>query len=423
MNAPSNPAGKTTAPKPGAVVAAAVDSFGIVIPSALPLLDQLEIALLRLLGRLDLMTLPQIRQIIYPTYSVRGVQKRLNYLLDDDLIWRVQTRAVAANHAAEYTKVRKQGAFAYGLSEQGKELLNTLEVEHDPLTFGRLVSRDPRGRKPDLRTLSHDLQVSWWCLNVIIAATRNRYCRKIYVQTEFYPEKSQRIDALIILRLSPENPRTLEEIGPIPFFDGTDRAPGEMDIRIALEVDKGTEELKVLLEKGKKYRDLHGAGIYTATIGGLVMPLFLVQTTRRAAQIAREYIDIWPSGWGVAATPLSANSRDSVLWGKYKTLTTSQPFTLLTNMVVDHQGAVQFFPVISREAWRQGFVPLSTQRSTHQESAQKGGRTRAVRQKEQKLQREAAEERQAKQAQREAHAKTQEHPRDDTEEAEEEHPS
>jgi hypothetical protein len=310
---------------------------------------------------------------------VRGVQHRLQYLLDDDLLWRVQTRAVAANHAAEYTRVRKQGAFAYGLSHQGKELLNTLEVEQEPLTFERLVSRDSKGRKPDLRTLSHDLQVSWWCLNVIMTATQNRACRKIYVQTEFYPEKSQRIDALVILRLNPDNLRPVEDVGSITFFDGTERRDGEIDIRLALEVDKGTEELKVLLEKAEKYRDRHKAGIYTATLGGPVLPVFLVQTPRRAAQIAREYQDVWPTGWGVAGTPFSVNSRDSVLWGKYKSLTTSQPFDLLTNMVVDTHGRVQFFPTMSREGWRQGVVTREIPLTAQQENGRAGGLERGRR--------------------------------------------
>jgi hypothetical protein len=299
--------------------------------------------------------------------------------LDDDLLWRVQTRSVAANHAAEYTRVRKQGAFAYGLTNQGKELLNTLEVERDPLTFERLVSRDSKGRKPDLRTLSHDLQVSWWCLNVILAAAQNRACRKIYIQTEFYPEKSQRIDALVIIRLSPEHPRSAEEVGPIPFFDGSDRKEGEIDIRLALEVDKGTEELKVLLEKAEKYRDLHKAGIYTATLGGPVLPVFLVQTPRRAAQIAKEFQDIWPTGWGVVGTPFSVNSRDSVLWGKYKSLTSSQPFDLLSNMVVDRGGQVQCFPAIEREAWQQGVVVCETPLTPQQENGRAGGQERGRR--------------------------------------------
>jgi hypothetical protein len=359
---------------------ALIDRRGGIVPSALPSVDAEEVTLLRILGRLELMTLTQIQQAIYPSYTVRGVQKRLQHLLRDDLLWRVQTRLVAANHAAEFAKVRKQAAFAYGLSDYGKELLNTLEVERDPLTLNRLVSRDPKGRKPDLRTLSHDLQVSWWCLNVILDAAENRYCRNIYVQTEFYPEKSQRIDALIILRLSPDHPRPVEDMGALPFFDGTGLRAGEVDIRFALEVDKGTEELKVLLEKAARYRDLHRAGVYTATLGGPVLPVFLVQTPRRAAQIAREFQDIWPTGWGVAGTPFSANSqRDGVLWGKYKTLSSAEPYDLLTNMLVEPGGRVQFFPAISREEWRSGIVAIDrTQLSPAQAIARKAGQTRAA---------------------------------------------
>lgn len=371
----TRPARSSTSP------AALTDRRGGIVPSALPLLDEREVLLLRLLGRLDLMTLTQIQQAVYPTYTARGVQKRLQYLMDDDLLWRVQTRLVAANHAAEYAKVRKQGAYAYGLADQGKELLNTLEVERDPLTFHRLVSRDPRGRKPDLRTLAHDLQVSWWCLNVILDAAENRYCRSVYVQTEFYPEKSQRIDALIILRLSPDHPRPVAAMGSIPFFDGSELQAGEIDLRFALEVDKGTEELRVLLEKAETYRDLHRAGIYTATLGGPVLPIFLVQTARRAAQIAREFHDIWPTGWGVVATPFSANSgSDGLLWGKYRTLTRAEPFDLLTHMVVDRQGRVQCFPALSLAEWRAAIVARDlTGRSPAQANARKAGQTRAAR--------------------------------------------
>jgi hypothetical protein len=112
--------GKTSAP-------ALTDRRGGIVPSALPSIDAEEVSLLRILGRLELMTLTQIQQAVYPSYTIRGVQKRLQQLLRDDLLWRVQTRLVAANHAAEFAKVRKQAAFAYGLSDYGKELLNTLE--------------------------------------------------------------------------------------------------------------------------------------------------------------------------------------------------------------------------------------------------------------------------------------------------------
>jgi hypothetical protein len=112
-----------------------------------------------------------------------------------------------------------------------------------------------------------------------------------------------------------------------------------------------------------------------------VLPIFLVQTARRAAQIAREFQDIWPSGWGVVATPFSANAgSDGLLWGKYRTLSKAEPYDLLTNMVVDRQGRVQFFPALSREEWRAAVVARDLAgRSPAQENARKAGQARADR--------------------------------------------
>jgi len=228
---------------------ALTDMFGLMVPSALPPMDDQEVTLLRLLGRLDLMTVPQIHQAIFPHLTSASVQRRMDSLQRSELLGRVATRTVAANQAGQHRKVHTKGAYAYWMTPDAKTLLETLDVERDPLTVGRLSSRDTRGRKPDTRTMAHDLQVSWWCINVLLAAARNRSCRKIYIQTEFVSEARQRIDALVIVRLSPDHPRRHEDIGPFPFFDGTPRAKGETDIRLALEVDKGSEELKVLLAK------------------------------------------------------------------------------------------------------------------------------------------------------------------------------
>src|SRR5205085_11387689 len=91
------------------------------------------------------------------------------------------------------------------------------------------------------------------------------------------------------------------------------------------EIDKGSEELRVLLEKIEKYRDLTHLGIYDQTIGGPLLMVFVVQTPRRAGQLARQFKDIWPSGWGVVTTPQSANNiTEGVLWGRYKSMARSE---------------------------------------------------------------------------------------------------
>ncbi|HNP70178.1 MAG TPA: replication-relaxation family protein [Kouleothrix sp.] len=364
-----------------AIPPALTDRFGLVVPSALPPMDVQEVRLLRLLGRLDLLTIQQIQAAVFPQLGLWSVQKRLDKLQASELLGRVATRTIAANQVGQPRKVKTKGAYAYWMTPEAKALLETLDVERDPLTLGRLKSRDSRGRKPDVRTMAHDLQVSWWCLNSLLSAAQNRYCRSIYLQTEFVSDARQRIDALIILRLSPEHPRQEGEPAVFPLFDGTPRARGEIDVRLALEVDRGSEELKVLLAKMAAYRDLTLNQTYSENLGGPVLPVFLVQTARRAAQIATEFRDIWPSGWGVVATPQSANHpSDGVLWGRYKSLGRAEAFELLTNMLPNSSGQMQFFPAIDRATWRKGVIEASPPALTPEQIAgRRGGQATAAR--------------------------------------------
>jgi Replication-relaxation len=369
----------TTPPSPSnphaAPIVALEDKYHIVVPSALPPLDAEEIMLLRVLGRLELMTIQQIHTLIFPHMTQRGVQYRLNRLVADELLWHAASRTVAANMAVVPQKVKTRGAHVYGLLDGAKALLESMEMETDPLTIGRLRSRDGRGRKPDVRTMSHDLQVSWWCMNVLLSVARSRYCRQVYVQTEFYPEKGQRIDALVMLRLSPNHPRPAEEVGAIPFFDGRARQLNEVDIVLALEVDTGSEQLSIILKKVEKYRDLTRNGVYTAAFGAPVLPVFLVQHALRANRISEQFTTLWPNGWGVVGTPQGVNSKlDGVLWGRYLALTDGAPFPLLTQLAVDAQGKVTFREIITRASWRGGEVqPPKVVLTDRQLATRKGG--------------------------------------------------
>lgn len=382
-----------TASQPEEKIEALADKFGVMVPSSMPPLDEQEIMLLRVLGRLELMTIQQIQTLIFPNLTIRGVQHRLNRLVNDELVWRGYSRTVAANLAVVPKKVKTRGSYVYGLLDNAKALLESMEVETDPLTIGRLRSRDARGRKPDTRQMSHDLQVSWWCMNVLLSAAHNRYCSQVYVQTEFYPEKGQRIDALVILRLSRTNPRPVEEVGPIPFFDGRVKRRDEVDIVLALEVDTGSEQLSVLLKKAEKYRDLTKAGVYTAAFGAPVLVVFLVQNTLRADRIGEQFRALWENGWGVAGTPQGVNSKiDGVLWGRYASLIKGEPFPLLTQIAVDAQGNVDFREVILRAEWRTGEVkPPTLEKTDLQLANQKGGLTTQQRRREAKARKQAAD--------------------------------
>ncbi len=311
-------------------------SFGFTVAPASTPLNNRKISVLRLLGRLEFMLSSQLRNMVYRDLSRSLMFKELNALIGEDLVWCTKSPYSAV------TTTTREGRYAppmqqprvYGLTNVGKSVLESLEVEPDQRTLDGLKARDPRGRPVSSLTLSHDLQASWFCSNVLEAARRSRYVKSVYIQMEYVSHADQRMDALIILRLSRK--RVERDLNKYPLFDGSPMGADEYELRFALEVDRDTEQLKTLVAKGETYRNLTANNTYQRALGGLVMPVFLVPTSRRAAQIARGWRKIWPEGWGIISTPFTADDRQlGVLWGTYLGLIDQKPCSLMT-MLVQH---------------------------------------------------------------------------------------
>lgn len=348
--------------------------------TVLPRLDQADIFLLRLLGRLELLTTQNIHEAVFPHLTIGAVRQRLRRLVEAELVWVAKTRVLAVSKSGEYAKTNRTSALVFGLGTEGKEVLAVYETEPDLLSLEQLKNRDAKGRKPATQTMPHDLQVAWWCLNVIGFAARHKHCHGIYVQVEFTAKFGQRMDALVILRMNPKVNRDVGDMYDIPFFDGSPPAEDDIDIRLALEVDKGTEPLKVLLEKGEAYRNFTATGVYTSAVGGPVLPVFIAQTDRRAKQIAAEYRAIWPDGWGVVSTPSRAhNIQDGVLWGDYRSMTTGKHFVLMTDLSVQKDGRVMFVPLYNLNEWAKASVLLTApEMSAEQINGRKGGKAKGA---------------------------------------------
>jgi hypothetical protein len=333
--------------------------FGLLMPTALPWVDDRMAEVLRALGRLEFMLSQQIRQLIYPDTHRATMYRHLRHLLDEELIWRMPVTIESEQDRRRMVRDGTRRApprptsDAYGLSLNGRTILDTLQVEHDQGVLERLKARDLRGRRPSPSTMAHDLQVSWWCSSVVLAARRHPHCQRIFVQVEYVVNRDQRIDAVVILRFDRSAPRPRMEPHRTPWFDGTPRRPGEIEIRLALEVDKGTEPLTVILGKADTYRKLTAAGVYNQLFGGPVLPVFLVPDTTRAAQIAREWRDGWPGGWGVIAVARASEHPEyGCLWGNYRTMVDAQPFVLLSEL--RQQGTqVEVAPTLTLEQWAQ----------------------------------------------------------------------
>lgn len=329
-------------------------SFGLTPPPALPAIVERQIAVLRLLGRLEVMRSSQIKRLVYPDMSARGMGKQLATLLGHQLVWR--TRVHLEERVSDGSDRRRTPVappYVYGLTSAGKALLDTLEVEHDQRSLDGLRAREAGAPVVTPNTIAHDLQASWWCSSLLLEVQRSPWCHSVFVQVEFTVHPRQRIDALVILRLNLTTPRP--DLGRIPWFDGTPRRPDEVELRLALEVDRGTEPLPILLQKAVAYRDLTAGGIYGQAFGGPVLPVVLAPTSRRAGQIAKEWQSAWPDGWGVISVVRACDHpTHGTLWGDYRGMCDGKPFSLLTALLQDGRSRVRFQPLVTLERWRQG---------------------------------------------------------------------
>lgn len=309
--------------------------------------------LLRLLGRLEVMSTQQIRRMIYPTMPRATFYRTLTRLCEEGLMRRSAVPYGVMRRRAGERATPLRHPYVYHLLPAGREFLRTAGAEDDAGALDLLKVRD--SQKPiAAATLRHDLLVSWWCSSLIQDLRRNVFCSRIYIQVEFVAHETQRMDALVIARFDRAQARTVTE--QIPWFDGTPRVAGEGEIRLALEVDRGTEALKILMEKGRAYRNLTADGTYYRRLGGAVTPVFLVPTRMRARQIAAEWRHVWPDGWGLISTPPAADHPEhGALWGKYVLLTNlQQEIPLMHEIVGGADGRPERRSVMSLAQWEQG---------------------------------------------------------------------
>lgn len=282
--------------------------------------------LLRLLTRLEFVPARHLHALVAPELHRVTFWRWLQAIHAQRLIWRHTVDAgrlpggIAASNAAPPPRM----PLLYGLTEQGRAWLDTNGGEDDPAALERAIVRD--WKKPELKTgqLAHDLLVVEWCSRALIALRSLPTLNTVEVVLEYVSATSeagqplQRFDALMLVQLAPERPDA-QSATVIPWGWADKRQPGML--AWAIEIDRGTEPLVTLLGKAVMYRDLTVSGHYEAMLGCTPLPVVVTPTVRRAAQIAREWVDGWPGGRGIVA-PIDrlADTHGGVLWGRYKTM-------------------------------------------------------------------------------------------------------
>jgi hypothetical protein len=293
-----------------------------------------DIAILRLLGRLEFVTTAMLKALIAPDLSLPALRERLNRLLKEGRSWRqtVTIEQVQPREAGGRSQPPPKAPYVYGLTPEGRELLELLDVESSAAVYAALQTRDRRAPNVPQAQLKHDLLVSSWCASVIDGARRSRLLDTISCQVEYVSARTpdgkeqQRMDALLALIFNREPQQQTAPLWMLPWNQGEPPTPRQRVARYAAEIDRGTEPLKTLLAKGLTYRTLTESGHYRQTLGGAVLPVILVPPGKRAAQIAREWQTSWPGGPGVISNFLKADHpTHGALWGAYYTLTDSPP--------------------------------------------------------------------------------------------------
>jgi hypothetical protein len=313
-------------------------------------LDYQIIEVMRLLGRIEYALTPYIWRLVCEPIGMteRTMYRQLDRLHNLGYVWRTRTslyprkrnttipgERIGEEQRSAITPI--SSPYVWGLTPEGKSYLDLEAVEPDEASLEGFKVRDRRAPNVPVQTLTHDLQAAWWSCGVIQEAMRCPLLHDVFVQVEYISllksqlkdeeGSGQRIDAVVGLRFDADRePTAIHPPGHIPWYDGFPSTPQMWWEWFALEVDRGTEPLKVLLGKSTVYRNMSVSNTYRRHFGGDLLPVFLAPTTRRAEQISQE----WKAAWvdknknpllsvkGVIATPHQAeHPRYGPLWGGY----------------------------------------------------------------------------------------------------------
>lgn len=300
-----------------------VDDFGYAV-------DNRDIEVLRALGRLGVLNSQMIYNLFFADSTRQTMMRHLNKLYEEGRVWRTRIANYQQTYDAKTGKKVNapplKQPYVWGLTPEGRELIEAADAEVSERTYALLHTRDRRGiANINKGQLKHDLLMSSWCASVVDAARRCRLLHSIFCHVEYVSHERQRIDGLLILIFDRSKQKHNLPGWKIPWYDYTPPGGKSTAVRFALEADRGTESLGVLLGKAATYRELIVNGHYKHIVGGPVIPVFITPLVKRAAQIAMKWQNAWsddgqllPNTPGLVSSPeCSTHPKWGALWGEY----------------------------------------------------------------------------------------------------------
>lgn len=298
-------------------VSARLRSQAMLLPAG-----QREVAVLQLLGRLGTVTGEAIGTLIFTDQSATSRRRMLHDLAARKLIWQGRMPVVTPAGRSHGRPLN-----VYGLTEDGKQLLDTFGVEPHDGTFERLIARSKQAPTlPSLAQLTHDTYVSTWCASLLDQVRRTPPLEGVQIQRRYALTTAdgtvlQTIGTLITLVFDGQR-KTLAVPGwGVPWLEDVQVPPSLQVIRLALEVDAGVMAQRAIAEQALTYRRLTDDRTYWRLLGGPVFPVLIAPAGRRARLIAEWWMAAWPGTPAIIASDAStADSPYGVLWGEYKAL-------------------------------------------------------------------------------------------------------
>lgn len=285
-------------------------------------MSERELAVLRLLGRLGMVMGQTIRDLICPDQHEASCRRLLRELAERKLIWQASVPNV--NDAG-----RSQGRApnVYGLTDDGRQMLDTFGAEPYDGTFERLIYRSKQAPgAPAVAALVTETYVSDWCASLLDQVRRTPMLAGVHMQRRYAMTSAdgtllQTVGAVIVLAFDPEL-KTFERAGwVIPWLTDGAISSSWRVVRLALEVDTGVMAMRSIFEMAQTYARLTGDGTYQRLLGGVPRPVIVTPPARRARAVAEVWMGAWEGSPALLSSVERTCHRDyGVLWGEYLAL-------------------------------------------------------------------------------------------------------
>ncbi|KPL79951.1 replication-relaxation family protein [Herpetosiphon geysericola] len=240
----------------------------------------------------------QIQRIAAPDLSREGLAHHLKMLRKSGHLWMEPL-------SDPFGQKPINRAFLYALTQKGSTLLREyvgIPKPPSPRDRDRLITKEGALESTQRAIHSHMLDQAEFITRLI----SDLRALDRFVGIDVWPEYTAlghiRIDALIIIRYSRQGalhalPANKRSARWMPWLIPDDTYP--LDDRFheerlfALEIDRTTEELSVIREKGADYRTAYATGLWRDLLGTFPIPTFVVKSETRLANIHQAFNRGW----------------------------------------------------------------------------------------------------------------------------------